>query len=417
MPLEAHAGKRILAAEIVRLHAHEERAVGVFAIAGKGAHAIGHHAARLAGRRDDIAARAHAEGVRTAPVGQAHAQLVVGCAQRRMRSRRAVLAAVDELLLVFDARADGEGLAHHGHAQRVKRLERIARAVSHSQNHAVRSHGFALSVRVLEHRAGHMAVLEDQIDQTRLEAHLAAQPHDFFAQRLDHQGEPVRADVRLAQIEDFLRRTALVERVQHAVAAGIIDASGQLAVGKRARAALAKLHVGARIERAARPEGIDAYFAPVDVLPALDDQRPCAGLSQLPRGKQTSRPQPDHQRPVREHRIAAGDVNSARLDDRGLNAVGQALDHFFLARVFERRVQRHDEMHVALVARVHALFGDAHALNAAAQIELCARQMEQRLFIIIEGNLDVIDAYHACFSPVSERAALCPASMPEAHAH
>ena len=50
-PLELHARQHVLPAEIFGFDIAQQRSVGVFAVAGKLAHAIGHHAAIHRGRR------------------------------------------------------------------------------------------------------------------------------------------------------------------------------------------------------------------------------------------------------------------------------------------------------------------------------------------------------------------------------
>ncbi len=54
---------------------------------------------------------------------------------------------------------------------------------------------------------------------------------------------------------------------------GVLDAGIELAIGKRARAAFAELHVAFRVERAAVPEGVHVPGALVHALAALHHQR------------------------------------------------------------------------------------------------------------------------------------------------
>ena len=69
------------------------------------------------------------------------------------------------------------------------------------------------------------------------------------AHALDHRHQPERADVRLGDVEDFGRRAGLDELGQHlaAVMVRVLDLAVELAVGERAGAAFAELHVGFRI--------------------------------------------------------------------------------------------------------------------------------------------------------------------------
>ena len=90
-PLEAHAGERVVSGEVRGRDGDEQGAVGVFAIAGEGAHAVGDHAARFRGRRHHRAARAHAERVGGAAVGQVGAEAVLRRRQGRVAGAFAVL--------------------------------------------------------------------------------------------------------------------------------------------------------------------------------------------------------------------------------------------------------------------------------------------------------------------------------------
>ena len=74
--LEAHAGERVVSGKVRGRDGDEQGAVGVFAIAGEGAHAVGDHAACFRGRRHHRAAGTHAEGVGGAAVGQVGAEAV-----------------------------------------------------------------------------------------------------------------------------------------------------------------------------------------------------------------------------------------------------------------------------------------------------------------------------------------------------
>ena len=105
-PLEIQPGQRFGAAEVLRPDADEQRAVGVAAVAGEAAHPVGHDAVRLGGRRHDLPARAHAEGVDRPIVGAVVHQLVLGGAEARMPGGRAVLRAVDAGLVVLDTHAE-----------------------------------------------------------------------------------------------------------------------------------------------------------------------------------------------------------------------------------------------------------------------------------------------------------------------
>ena len=77
LPLPIHATQGTLVWKILRLERHQQRGVGIFAVPGGIAHAVGHHAAFLRGGGHHLSAGAHAEGVGRGAVGQMHIELVV----------------------------------------------------------------------------------------------------------------------------------------------------------------------------------------------------------------------------------------------------------------------------------------------------------------------------------------------------
>jgi hypothetical protein len=122
-------------------------------------------------------------------------------------------------------------------------------------------------------------------------------PRSFRAS-FDHLDQAEGADVRLADVDDFLRRAGLDELGQHlaAVVFRVLDLAVQLAVGEGAGAAFAELHVRFRVQLALAPEapGVDRALA--HDLAALDDdgRRPiCARISA---GQQAAGADADHHR-------------------------------------------------------------------------------------------------------------------------
>jgi hypothetical protein len=100
-----------------------------------------------------------------------------------------------------------------------------------------------------------LTCLDVEIDHPALEANLAAKLSNRFAHVLNHRHQFEGADMRLADIENFRRRTGLDEFLQHfaAVVLRILDLAVQLAIGKSAGAAFAELHIRFRIQLALAP--------------------------------------------------------------------------------------------------------------------------------------------------------------------
>src|ERR1700681_1739652 len=90
------------------------------------------------------------------------------------------------------------------------------------------------------------AVLEQEIADFALEAHLAAESNYFLAHRGDYSGETKGTDVGFVDVHDFVRRAGAHELVHHfaAVELRVLDLAVELSVGEQAGATLAELHVG-----------------------------------------------------------------------------------------------------------------------------------------------------------------------------
>ena len=119
------------------------------------------------------------------------------------------------------------------------------------------------------------------------------------AHAFDHRHQAERADMRLGDVEDFLRRAGLDELGQHLAAEvmRVLDLAVELAVGERAGAAFAELHVRFRIEHRLAPQAPGVLGALAHHLAALEDDRTEAHLRQHQGGEQSARPGADHHRP------------------------------------------------------------------------------------------------------------------------
>ena len=147
---------------------------------------------------------------------------------------------------MLDAKADGEGLGFEEHAAPLEHAEGVARAVAQRQHHVAAAQSCS---PLASTTPSMLAVLDQQVGDLALEAHLAAERDDLLAHRRHHAGEAEGADMRLADVEDLRRRAGAHELVHHlaAVELRILDLAVELAVGEQPRAALAELHVGFRV--------------------------------------------------------------------------------------------------------------------------------------------------------------------------
>jgi hypothetical protein len=114
--------------------------------------------------------------------------------------------------------------------------------------------------------------------------------------------------VRLAHIENFLRRAGLDEFRQHlaAAVARVLDLAVELAVGKGAGAAFAELNIGIGIEFAPAPEGEGVDRALAHDLAALEHERAETHLGEDKGGEQAAGAGADHHRAMGKMRGRLG---------------------------------------------------------------------------------------------------------------
>ena len=96
--------------------------------------------------------------------------------------------------------------------------------------------------------------------------------------------------------ENILRRTAAHQCLHDKAVAHILRAGVQLAIGKRARAALAELDVALRVQQAGAPETGHVLLALFHGLTPLQQDGPCAAPGQHQRGEQPRRACAHHDR-------------------------------------------------------------------------------------------------------------------------
>ena len=185
-------------------------------------------------------------------------------------------------------------------------------------------------------------------------AHLRAQRQQLPPQVLQHDIQLVRADVGLGVDQNVGVRAVFDETLQDPAVARVAPAGVELAVRERARAALAELDVGPRVERTRFPKRLHVALALLDAFAALQQNRPCAALRQHQRTEQSRRPRADDDRT----HLRRGDRLRQRVDD-GRVARNVLIFAAFERRrlVFERHGKRPDKAHA--VAGVDAAAQDA----------------------------------------------------------
>ena len=137
-----------------------------------------------------------------------------------------------------------------------------------------------------------------------LKPDLSTQRNDLLAQTLHHLDQLEGADVRVRLVQDFGRRAMLHKFLHHLAAqkARVLDLAVELAVGKRAGAAFAELHVALRVERFLAPQAPGVLSALPHRLAALQHDGPEPHLRQHQRRKHAAWPETHHHRALLQAR-------------------------------------------------------------------------------------------------------------------
>ena len=316
--LKFHPRQRMRRTEIPPVHINQHRRVGIFLIARIFAHAVGNHMPRQACRRHHCSPRTHTERINRTPARQMRRKLVV----RRPEIRRTdvfftVLRQIDVFLFMFNSHPDRKRFLRHIKPVLKQHLKRIARRMSERQNQRVRRNFITCAVRPLHHRRcqpPHIFrpgfFLQFQINQRFIKTVFAAKRRNPPPDISDHRRQFVRADMRLGEIQNFLRRARRNKCFQHFGREFVFFNSGhQFAIGKSPRAAFAELHVCPFAEFAGFPKTAHRPLPFADRRPALQHNRLGARLCQTQRRHHTRRPRPDNNR---THRLTAPGLVGSR---------------------------------------------------------------------------------------------------------
>ena len=274
--------------------------------------------------------------------------------------------------------------------------ERVAGAVAERQHHVVGGELFAAG----ERQPSNVAGLDQHIGHALPEAHLAAERFDLGAHLLDHADEPEGADVRLAHVEDFFRRTGLHELGEHLAreVARVADLAPEFAVGEGAGAALAELHVRFGLQFAAAPQAPGVLRALAHRLATLQHDRPQAHLREHQRGEDAARPEAHHHRA----RSGRGRKVSRRMADEVVAGVGRGADarvggvrlqhRGFVVEVAIDGVGQHDR---ALLARVDTALEDRERGQCVRRHRQARDDRgAQGVFGVVERQAQLGDAEH-----------------------
>ena len=262
----------MVAAEILRLDADEQRAVRVLRVAPVLAHAVDDYSALFARRVDHRAAGAHTKCISSAPVLRVAGELIVRRAERGMPCEVAVLRAVDELARMLYSRAYRKRLLHHFDPVGIERSHGVARRMSGAEQDGIGLDILKMPV-VLGLHAVDIAVRDYYIRHFAVESDFTAERDYLFSDIADNLGKAVGADMRLCRPAYLLGRAVVSKLVYNKAAERVFYARCELAVRKSSCAALAELNVRFGIESALAPEGLNIFLPVFDMRTAFENER------------------------------------------------------------------------------------------------------------------------------------------------
>ena len=176
-----------------------------------------------------------------------------------MARQRTVLGGIDGRLAVLDTDAHGEGLGLHIQSDAMQHFKGIPSAVTQSQDHMAGGQVIGLPV-LADGDGADRAVLYPYMLQPGVEADVRPGRLQLLPQGLQGDVELVGAHVGLGVGQNGIRCAAADQRLQNEAVAQVLRAGVQLAVRKGAGAALAKLDIAVRVQRAAGPEALNVHL-------------------------------------------------------------------------------------------------------------------------------------------------------------
>ncbi|MNF41832.1 hypothetical protein D3C84_228700 [compost metagenome] len=196
----------------------------------------------------------------------------------------------------------------------MQHAESVTGTVAQRQDHVTRGDLFA----VFQDHTVQLTLIDQQVGDLLLETDFTAQCLNFVTHGLDHAGQAEGADVRLADVEDFLRGAGLDEFGQDlaAMVLRVLDLAVQLAVGESPGTAFTELHVRFGVEHVLAPQAPGVLGALANFGAALENDRLEAHLCQQQAGKNAARAETDHYRAFAQ--ALGGVADRLVADVRGL---------------------------------------------------------------------------------------------------
>ena len=188
---------------------------------------------------------------------------------------------------MFDPHPDGNWFEFAGDSLLHQHGKHVAGRMPGRKDHPIRLQGF--TTRGFD--PAHRAIRDDQLGHARIKPELPALRANPFPNRGDDRRQFVRANMRMRIHQNLPRRAEADQRAQHRTdIAAFFRTRVQLAVGIRARPALAKTVVRILIHHMHGVDGLQILDPLTHILAPLEHDRHEPTLQTSQRGEQTRRP-------------------------------------------------------------------------------------------------------------------------------
>ena len=261
---------------------------------------------------------------------------------------------------MLDAHTNGKRLRLHRNSCLMQQRICIARGVTDPKKDRLRRN----PLRIIDPQCRKCTRTQLHIRHLRTKAHLCAHAYEIHAQVLHHGAQDVRPNVRLLQIADFLRRTCADKCLDDLPHARIITACRQLAVRKRPRTTLAKLHIRRRIEHPRLPKTRHVSRASVHVLPAFEHKRCKPRTRKYPCSKDPRRTKAHDNRT--EYTCAHVRDCQRLIGGRGHDLTVPPKAHEYTALILHRNIQHIDpcDRSPSSAPRIQSLMNNKHPMHS-----------------------------------------------------
>ena len=285
IPLEIHEGKRtgILLRLVSGFNLHHHTGIGPFGIAGCVGHAVEHHRLRLGGRRNQNAARAHAEGEHAAAVYLLHKGIF--CRWHKRLILTVIPNLVQKPLRVLHPHAQGKALGLQRPAFSLEKFIDIPCRMARCQNH-LGSRINACATVYIKAAIGPA----DNIRHPRVKMVFPAMRLDALANVFHHFRQFVRADMRMRVNQNVRVRAEGHQLMQHLPdIAPLGRARVQLSIAESTSTAFPVTIIGIRVQHAFRRKPSHVHLASLHIFSPFQDDGLQAQLEQLQSGKHACR--------------------------------------------------------------------------------------------------------------------------------